>query len=124
MSSANSTFTEIATTAFRKHKKGFKDNVSERCALLKKINSKGNKRTEDGGLSIVEPLDYAQNSTYQRFSGYDLLNVQASDVLSAAEFNWKQIAIHITASGLELRQNSGTSQISRAARSTVSWYNS
>ena len=119
MPSANSTFTEIASTTFRKHKKGFKDNISERNALLKKINSKGNKRTEDGGLSIVEPLDYAQNSTYQRFSGYDLLNVQASDVLSAAEFNWKQIAIHITASGLELRQNSGTSQIEKLVAARI-----
>ena len=119
MASANSTFTEIASTTFRKHKKGFKDNISERNALLRKINSKGNKRTEDGGLSIVEPLDYAQNSTYQRFSGYDLLNVQASDVLSAAEFNWKQIAIHITASGLELRQNSGTSQIEKLVAARI-----
>lgn len=113
MASANSTFTEIATTTYRKHKKGIKDNISERNALLKRINGKGNKRTENGGISIVEPLDYASNTTYQRYSGYDLLNVQASDVLSAAEFNWKQVAIHITASGLEMRQNSGDTQIEK-----------
>lgn len=72
---------------------------------------KGKTRVEDGGLSIVQPLDYASNSTYQRYSGYDSLNVSASDVISAAEFAWKQVAVHITASGLEIRSNSGENRI-------------
>lgn len=113
MASANSTFTELVTTTFRRHRKGFKDNSSERNAFLKKIYKKGNYRTEEGGLSIVEPLDYAQNSTYQRYSDWDLLNIQQSDVLSAAEFTWKQIAMHIVASGRELRINSGPAQIEK-----------
>jgi hypothetical protein len=104
---ANSTFTELVTTTFRNHRKQIKDNITERNALLKRIYKKGNYRTEDGGLSIVEPLDYASNSTYQRFSGADVLNIQASDVLSAAEYNWKQTAIHVVATGEDLRKNSG-----------------
>ena len=110
---ANSTFTELVTTTFRKHKKGFKDNLTNRNALLKRMYKRGNYRTEDGGLSIVEPLDYAANSTYQRYSDWDLLNISASDVLSAAEYPWKQIAIHVVASGRELRINSGESQIEK-----------
>lgn len=113
MASANSTFTELVTTTFRRHRKGFKDNLSQRNAFLKKIYKKGNYRTEEGGLSIVEPLDYAQNSTYQRYSDWDELNIQQSDVLSAAEFTWKQIAMHIVASGRELRINSGPAQIEK-----------
>lgn len=112
---ANSTFTELVTTTYRRHKKGFKDNLSERNAFLKKIYKKGNYRTEEGGLSIVEPLDYAQNSTYQRYSDWDQLSLQQSDVLSAAEFNWKQIAMHVIASGRELRINSGPAQIEKLA---------
>lgn len=110
---ANSTFTELVTTTHRKHKKGFKDNLTERNAFLKKMRAKGNSRTEDGGLTIVEPLDYAANSTYQRYSDWDLLNIQQSDVLSAAEYAWKQIAIHVVASGRELRINSGEAQIEK-----------
>lgn len=113
MASANSTFTELVTTTFRNHRKGIKDNLSERNALLKRMYKKGNYRTEDGGLSIVEPLDYAQNTTYQRYNDWDLLNIQASDVLSAAEYTWVQIAIHVAASGRELRINSGSSQIEK-----------
>lgn len=65
---ANSTFTELVTTTYRKHKKGFKDNLTNRNALLKYMYKRGNYRTEDGGLTIVEPLDYAANSTYQRLT--------------------------------------------------------
>lgn len=111
MPSPNSTFTELVTTTYRKHSKEIKDNVSKNNALLKRLMAKGMKRTEDGGLSIVEPLDYAHNATYQRYSGYDVLNVGASDVLTSAEFYWRQIALNVVASGLELRVNSGGQKI-------------
>lgn len=113
MPSANSTFTELVTTTHRKHRKGFKDNITNRNALLKFMYKKGNYRTEDGGLTIVEPLDYASNGTYQRYSDWDQLNISQSEVVSAAEFQWKQIAIHVVASGRELRINSGDTQIEK-----------
>src|SRR5690606_9440963 len=105
MPSPNATFTELVTTTFRKHNKDIKDNVSKNNALLRRIYKKGNVRREDGGLSIVAGLDYAENSTYQRYSGFDVLNVGASDVLTAAEYQWRQIAINVVASGQELRTN-------------------
>lgn len=66
-----------------------------------------NKDILAGGYEIVQPLEYAENQTYQRYSGYDTLNIQASDVLSAAVFQWKNIAVNVTASGEEIRKNSG-----------------
>jgi hypothetical protein len=45
------------------------------------------------GLRLRQPLDYNSNGTYQRYSGYDVLNVQQSDVITAAEFQWRQIAL-------------------------------
>ena len=111
MASPNTVFTELVSTTFRKHAKEIKDNVSKNNALLRRIYDKGNVRREDGGLTIVAPLDYAENNTYQRYSGYDVLNVGASDVISAAEYQWRQIAINVVASGLELRTNSGDARI-------------
>lgn len=116
---ANSTFTELVTTTYRKHRKGFKDNLTNRNALLKYMYKKGNYRTEDGGLTIVEPLDYAANSTYQRYSDWDTLNISASDVLSAAEYTWKQIAIHVVASGREVLINSGSAQLEKLVASRM-----
>lgn len=110
MASPNSVFTELVTTTYRKHSKDIKDNISKNNALLQRLGVKGT-RKEDGGLTIAAPLDYAANGTYQRYSGYDVLNVGASDVISAAEFQWRQIAINVVASGLELRTNSGDSRI-------------
>lgn len=119
MPSPNSVFTELVSTTFRNHAKEFKDNVSKNNALLRRIYDKGNVRREDGGLTIVTPLDYANNATYQRYSGYDVLNVGASDVLSAAEYQWRQIAINVVASGLELRTNSGGSRIINLVKSRM-----
>lgn len=104
----NSTFTELAATGHRNHKKELADNVSNHNALLKRLITKGRKKVLDGGNSIVCPLDYAENGTYQRFSGYDPLNISASDVLTSAEYPWKQIAVHVVASGEEIRKNSGS----------------
>lgn len=111
MPSPNTVFTELVSTTFRKHAKEIKDNVSKNNALLGRIMDKKQTRKEDGGLTIAAPLDYASNGTYQRYSGYDVLNVGASDVISAAEYQWRQIAINVVASGLELRTNSGDSRI-------------
>ena len=119
MASPNAVFTELVSTTFRKHKGEFADNVTNNNALMQRLYAKGRKRVEDGGLSIVAELDYAENGTYQRYSGYDTLNIAASDVLSAAEYNWKQSAVNVVASGRELRINSGKSQIINLAKARL-----
>jgi hypothetical protein len=119
MASPNTTFTELVSTTFRKHRKEIKDNLSNRNALLKYMMKRGNTRKEDGGLTIATPLDYAENSTYQRYSDWDLLNIAASDVISAAEYQWRQIALNVVASGRELRINSGESRIITLAKARI-----
>lgn len=104
-------WTELAATTYRKHETEVADAVSKHNALFRRLDKKGRKRTEDGGLSIVTPLEYATNSTYQRYSGYDALNINAVDVLTAAEYPWRQVAVNVAASGLELRTNMGESRI-------------
>jgi hypothetical protein len=110
-SSLFNTFTELVSTTYRNHKKEVADNVASHNALFRRIMEKGKYRREDGGLSIVCPLEYAENSTYQRYSGYDPLNVGASDVISAAEYPWRQVSVNVAANGLEIRSNSGENRI-------------
>jgi len=119
MASPNSTFTELVSTTFRKHRKEIKDNVSNRNALVKYIMMKGNYNSEDGGLTIATPLDYQENATYQRYSDWDTLDISASDVISSAEYQWRQIAINVVASGRELRINSGESRIINLAKARI-----
>lgn len=110
-SSLFSVFSELVTTTFRNHKKEVADGVSKHNALYRRLTKKGKIRLEDGGLSIVMPLEYAANSTYQRYSGFDVLNINAVDVLSAAEFPWRQASVNLAVSGLEMRTNSGENRI-------------
>ena len=119
MPSPNAVFTELVSTTFRNHRSDIIDNVSNNNAFLQRLMAKGMKRTESGGTSLTQPLEYAENSTYQRYSGYDTLNVGASDVLSAADFPWRQIAIHVTASGQEMRINSGKERIINLVKSRM-----
>lgn len=115
MASPNATFTELVSTTFRKCKKDIKDNLSNRNALLKRIMKKGQYSLEDGGLTIQTVLDYNSNNTYQRYSDWDTLNINASDVITSAEYQWRQIALNVVSSGRELRINSGGSKITDLA---------
>jgi len=104
-------FSELVTTTLRKHRGDIADAVSKHNALYRKLTAGDRIRKEDGGLSIVCPLEYASNSTYQRYSGFDPLNIGAVDVLSAAEYPWRQVAVNVAISGLEMRTNNGASRI-------------
>jgi len=104
-------FDNIVSTTWRNVDTEIYDNLSNHNALYNKIASKGNVKIKDGGLNIAVILEYAANSTYTRYSGYDTVNVADSEVFTNAEFPWKQISIAISSSGLQLRQNSGRSEI-------------
>lgn len=119
MASPNATFTELVSTTFRNHRKDVIDNVSKNNALLSYLKRKRKMNIENGGLSIAVPLEYAENSTYQRYSGFDVLNTAQSDVISAAEFQWRQIALNVVASGYELRVNSGPQRIINLAKARL-----
>lgn len=108
MASPNPTYTEIVTTTIENRQRKLADNVTDHNALLRHLKSKGQIKTTSGGRVIVEELEYAENSTFQRYSGYEVLDVSPSDIMTAAEFNWKQYAVNVTYSGLEaVIQNSG-----------------
>ncbi|MFC3228785.1 phage major capsid protein [Marinibaculum pumilum] len=108
MASPNPTYTEIVTTTIENRQRKLADNVTEHNALLRHLKSKGQIKTTSGGRVIVEELEYAENSTFQRYSGYEVLDISPSDIMTAAEFNWKQYAVNVTYSGLEaVIQNAG-----------------
>ena len=119
MASPNATFTEMVTTTLRNHPSAVADNVSGNNALYRYLKAKGKIVMESGGYEIARPVDYQNNATFQRFSGYDLLNIGASDVLSAAKYPWVQSAINVVASGLELRNNSGREQLIKLVAARV-----
>lgn len=111
MANPSSTMTEIVTTTLRNRTGKLQDNVSKNNALLNRLKRKGKVKTVSGGRTIVQELEYAENGTFKRYSGYEVLNISPSDVFTAAEFPYAQAAVAISISGLEQLQNSGQNAI-------------
>lgn len=119
MAFANSSWTDIAVTTLESRSKKIADNVSDNNALLARMRKKGKARPATG-RTIVEPLAFAENGNANSYSGYDQLPITAQDVISAAEFNWKQYAVAVVASGLELEvQNTGEEALFDLMRSRL-----
>lgn len=119
LTNPSSTLTEIVTTTLRNRTGKLADNVSKNNALLMRLRKKGNVKTVSGGRTIVQELEYAENGTYKRYSGYEALNIAPSDVFSGAEFNYAQAAVAVSISGLEMIQNSGEEAIIELLESRI-----
>jgi len=103
--------TDIITTTIENRSRKIADNVVNNNAVLKRLSSKGKIKPFSGGTKILQELSFAENSNAGWYSGYDLLPVGVSDVLSAAEYNIKQAAVPVVISGLEQLQNAGREQM-------------
>jgi hypothetical protein len=106
----------MVTTTDRTWGQKITDNVSKHNALLSRMKSRGKIKTVGGGYEIAEPISYAENSTYQRYAGYDALNTNASDVLTTVKYPYRQVALHVTASGREIRMNSSKEAMKNLVR--------
>jgi len=111
MAFANPNVTDIIATTIQSRTRRIADNVTKNNALLARLQQRGNVRTFSGGNTIIQELSFAENGNAGFYSGYDLLPVNAQDVLSGAEFNIKQLACPVVISGLEMLQNSGREQL-------------
>jgi hypothetical protein len=107
LTNPSSTMNEIVTTTLRNRSRKLADNVTNNNALLNRLRKRGKIKPVRGGRTIVQEIEYAQNGTYKRYSGYESLNISPSDVITAAEFNYAQAAAAVSVSGLEMLMNSG-----------------
>ena len=102
---------DIIATTIESRTRKIADSVTKNNVLLSKLNMGGRIKTVSGGAKIYQELSFAENANVGWYSGYDLLPVAAQDVLSAAEFQFKQAACPVVISGLEQLQNSGKEQM-------------
>lgn len=108
---ASPNLSEIITTTLRNRTGKLADNVSKNNAILYRLKQRGRNKPASGGRTLVQELAYQENGSFMWYSGYDPLDISAQDVISAAEFDWKQAAVAVTISGLEQLQNSGKEKI-------------
>lgn len=102
---------DILATTIQSRSRKIADNVTLNNAALAKMKQGGNVKTFSGGNVIYEEISFAQNGNAGWYTGYDLLPVAAQDMLSAAEYDIKQLACPVVMSGLEQLQNAGREQM-------------
>jgi len=111
MSFANANISDVMATTIESRSRKVADNVTNNNAVLSRMSARGRIKTFSGGTYIMQELSFAENSNAGWYSGYDLLPVGVSDVISAAEYNIKQAAVPVIISGLEQLQNAGREQM-------------
>jgi hypothetical protein len=119
MAIPNTNWGEITTTTLFNRSKKLQDNVSKNNALLRRLSAKGKIKTFDGGQAIIQEMEYSENGTFKRYSGYDILNVSPSDVFTAAQFPIAQAAVAVSISGLEMLQNAGKEKMINLLESRI-----
>jgi hypothetical protein len=97
---------QMLSTTMHNYRKTLTDNIFNGRPLLNYLNSKGRVRTVNGGVSIVEPLIYAEGEAGS-YSEWQQLTITPQDGISAAQFPWRQLYATIAISGLEEAQNNG-----------------
>lgn len=107
----NPDFNSLLSTTLQNYQPTLVDNIFKDLVLLNHLNERGRVRVEEGGTQIVEPLMYAVNDTVSTYSGYDAIDLTPQEGISAAEYDWKQMAASIAISGIEEAKNRGTEAI-------------
>lgn len=85
------------------------DNIFVSNVLFFKIKEAG--RTYQGGLKIMQPLEYAKTTAAGSYTGYDTLSTSDNERFTKAYWDWKQNYVSITYSGLEEIENAGKEQV-------------
>ena len=112
-------FDQLTATTYKLYRKTLADNVMKKIALYEFMKKKGNIERKKGGIKIVEPLLYGLNSTFKSYSAYDVLDTTPQDGITAAEFDWRDLAVSVTISKQEEDQNSGETQIINLLKSKI-----
>ncbi len=107
---ASPNLSELITTTLADRSGKLADNTSKGNALLNRTRKKGGWKPAEG-RQIYQELDYQENGNFGYYSGGEILNVGAADVLTTAVFDWKQAYCPVVINGLEMEvQNVGRAQ--------------
>lgn len=105
------TYDQISAITYRKFVPKLVDNIFDSDPLLQRAKSKGWYTAQNGGLTINQPLMYAQISASGSYNPTDTLNTTDNDTFTAAQFDWKYYYANISILRADELKNSGDSQI-------------
>lgn len=109
---------QTLATTLRNRRPELRDNMSDNVALYNRLRKKS-RMMLDGGRDIVFPLEYAENGSFQFYSGYETLDISVNDIIDAAVYDWKQASCAVSISGLEQIRNSGRHAVIKLLSSKI-----
>lgn len=109
---ANPNWGEVATATLEHRRKKIADAISKNNILYFEMRRRKAIKTIGGGRTIITPIMVGdENANFQWYNGRETLNVAGQEVLTEAEYPWKQYACGVSMSGLEMMQNDGPEQV-------------
>ncbi len=97
----------IVTSTLEASAGELQDNIHKSVPFLAFLREAGKVKKLDGGYRIKADLMYGKNTTVKSKSQYELVDTTPQDGITAAFFDWKEVAGTLSISRKERRQNSG-----------------
>lgn len=99
--------TVVLSTSLADYQKRLVDNVYNYAVVMRLCNEAGNKKTINGGLSVVEPVIKSKQDDGGFYLGADVLNNTQGNDTTLVEYKWQNAYEPIVITRDEERQNSG-----------------
>lgn len=103
------TYDQLSAITSKKFMPKAVDNIFNSNPLLARTRKKSYELI-DGGTSIMVPLNYAVPTASGWYSGADTLSINDNDIITAAEYSWKQLYVNISILRSDELKNSGEAQ--------------
>jgi hypothetical protein len=97
----------VLSTSLADYQKRLVDNIYNSNVILKMVSEAGNKKTVNGGVSIVETLIRDKQNAGGFYLGADVLNNTQPNTTTLLEYKWQNVYEPIVINRDEERQNSG-----------------
>lgn len=101
------TIQSVAATTLERIRPRLADNVFKGNRVSGYLLARNRIEVVAGHDYLKCPIQWATNSTVMAYEHYDVLDTTAQEPLTAAIYNWKQIAVNCSISGLEEMKNDG-----------------
>jgi len=112
------TYDQISAITQKKFIPKLYDAVFDSNPLLQRAKKKFYEKV-DGGERIVVPLNYAQVTSSGWYTGSETLQTTDNEIITAAEYTWKQLYANISINRIDELKNSGDSQILSLVKNKV-----
>lgn len=99
------TYDQISAITEKKFIPKMVDNIFNMNAVLKKMKAK--EKPQSGGDKVIVPLEYAQTSASDWYQGAETVDTTDNEVITSAEFEWKQLYANISITRRDELRNSG-----------------